>query len=49
MAGFDEVVPVLKRHCDRNRGPLAENPHMWKAAIIALALLVLVVLSVLIR
>jgi hypothetical protein len=48
MAGFDEVVQALRRHTGFNRGPLVENPRVWNAVAMPLALLVLGVLLLLV-
>ena len=48
MAGFDEVVQVLRRNTGPNGGPLVENPHMWNAAILPLTLLVTALLFLLV-
>lgn len=48
MAGFDEVVQVLRRYAGPKCGPLGENPHMWKAAILSLTLLVTALLFLLV-
>ena len=47
MDGFDDVVQVLRRYTGPNRGPLAENPRTWRAAIVFLTLLVMAALFLL--
>ena len=48
MAGFDEVVEVLRRHTGLSGGPLMENPQMWKVAMLPLCLLVTALLFLLV-
>ena len=44
MTGFDEVVEALRCQTGLGHGPLLENPHMWKAVMIPLVLLVALLL-----
>ncbi len=37
MAGFEEVVKALREHVGTNRGPVLDNPNVWFAGIVLLA------------
>lgn len=37
MAGFAEVVAVLRTHVGTNRGPIVDNPNVWFLGIVVLA------------
>lgn len=43
MAGFNEVVTVLRNYVGTNHGPLVDNPNVWFIGTVLLAIMISVI------